>query len=149
MALFYSLRNGQVEGESHKGASVCSMFLSPFFIILILIWPSWQAFFAISIFRFFPRKLCAGNSMCHCWKKKPYFLDWCWCKQPLFPLLGVYFKSFLFVCFFKLMPKRKSIIICKLNCMSCILLAQQLEPLSLQARDCCYSTKKKCCVMRL
>lgn len=31
MALFYSLRNGQVNGESHKGASLCIMPFLPLF----------------------------------------------------------------------------------------------------------------------
>lgn len=41
MALFSSSRNGQTDGEAHKGASLFSVPLLPFVSILILTWPSW------------------------------------------------------------------------------------------------------------
>lgn len=141
MALFYSFRNGQVDGESHKETDLCIMSLlslcnHPHFDMAILVGLCHFHFF-IS----FP-KSCVQVIPCAIVekkKKKPTFQIGAGVSSH-FSLLGVYFQIF---CFFKLMPKRKNIIICKLNYMSCILLAQQLEPLSLQVQDCCYSTKKK------
>lgn len=144
MALFSNLRNGQVEGVTYRSKFVQHVPLAlcnhPRFYMAILVG-------LLCHFRFLflsPKAVCRSFHVPLLEKRKKkntYFLDWCWCKQPLFLSWVCIFK--VFVCFFKLMPKRQSIIICKLNYMSCILLVQQLEPLSLQVQDCCYSTKKK------
>lgn len=54
-------------------------------------------------FWFLSPKSCVQVILCAIVEEKSTFLDWCWCKQPLFSL-GCVFSTFFVL---KLMPKKK------------------------------------------